>query len=78
MEMMAKTVPVRTPICRTSEICASMAGSRETKAPLPKPKRAANTMIGAFPVAGNQSARIRTPIHQLDGCLYSGISITHR
>ena len=35
--MIANKVPVRTPICRTSEICAMREGARDTKAPDPKP-----------------------------------------
>lgn len=62
IEMIANTVPVRTPICRTSDICASMEGSRDTNAPLPKPKRAAKRMIGALPVAGSQRARVIMPV----------------
>ena len=61
IEMMAKTVPVRTPICRTSEICANMEGRRDTKAPLPKPNSAAKTIMGAFPVAGSHNASVMMP-----------------
>jgi len=35
---LTKRVPVRTPICLTSEICAIREGARETKAPDPKPR----------------------------------------
>lgn len=62
IEIIAKTVPVRTPICRTSDICASMEGRRETNAPLPKPKKAAKTIMGALPVAGSQRARVIMPV----------------
>ena len=62
IEMIAKTVPVRTPICRTSDICASIEGRRDTNAPLPKPKRAAKRMMGALPVAGIQRARVIMPV----------------
>ena len=62
MEITAKKLPVRTPICRTSDICAITDGARETNAPLPKPKSAANTMIGALDVAGSQSARMIMPV----------------
>ncbi|KAL2000157.1 hypothetical protein VTN02DRAFT_3470 [Thermoascus thermophilus] len=58
-EMMAKKVPLRTPIWRTSEICATRAGPRETKAPEPKPYRAEKTMMGALEREGSQSARTR-------------------
>ena len=47
-EMIANSVPIRSPISRISEICAMMTGSSETKAPDPKPYRAAMVINGAF------------------------------
>lgn len=61
IDMTANSVPVRTPIFRTSEIWAIREGASETKAPEPKPKRAAKTMIGAFAAAGSQRARTMMP-----------------
>ena len=61
MDIMAKTVPVRTPIWRTSDICASIEGKRDTNAPLPKPKSAAKRIIGALPVAGSHNASVMIP-----------------
>lgn len=63
IEMTAKKLPVRTPICLTSDIWAMTDGARDTKAPLPKPNRAANTMIGALDFAGSQSARMIIPVN---------------
>jgi len=80
-EIMAKRVPERTPIWRTSEIWAMRDGVRETKlwpghqqlrdrtrefggrlmtyAPLPKPYKAAKTMMGALVVDGIHMASTR-------------------
>ena len=61
IETTAKKLPVRTPICRTSEICAIRDGAKDTNAPLPKPKSVANTIIGALALAGSHSARMIIP-----------------
>jgi hypothetical protein len=61
-EMMANKVPVRMPICLTSEIWAIRDGARETKAPLPKPYKAAKTMMGALVVEGSHMARTRMAV----------------
>ncbi|KAL7356273.1 hypothetical protein ACKS0A_06261 [Histoplasma ohiense] len=53
----ANITPVRIPIWRTSEICATNAGLRETKAPEVKPKKAENRRMGMLPRAGSQRAR---------------------
>ena len=73
MEIIAKMVPVLTPICLTSEICAIMLGNNETNAPEPKPKRAAKTMIGALVVEGSHMARTRIPKSDVSRTLASGM-----
>ena len=58
IDAIAKVVPVRTPISLIGEIPAQSAGVSPMPAPEPIPKRAANRMMGALPVAGSQRARI--------------------
>jgi len=65
IDPIAKMVPVRTPISLIGEICAQSAGVRPIPAPEPIPKRAAKTMIGAFPVAGSHNARMRMVVKPL-------------
>lgn len=55
-ETKRNNVPFRTPISLIGEICATSAGTRETKAPDEKPYRAANTMMGALAADGSQRA----------------------
>jgi len=64
-EMIANTVPFLTPISLTSEIWATKDGASETNDPLPKPYRAAKTMIGALEAAGIQRARTRMPVNDI-------------
>ena len=58
-DTMAKNVPVRVPICCTSEICAMIAGASEMKAPEPKPYSAQKARIGALDLDGSHMASTR-------------------
>jgi hypothetical protein len=60
--MIANSVPVRTPIFLTSDICATAEGAADTKAPDPNPYSAAKTMMGALAAEGSQRARVMMPL----------------
>ena len=65
MDEIAKMVPVRTPMSLIGETCAHSAGVRPIPAPDPMPKRAAKSMIGTFPDAGSQRAKIKIVVKKL-------------
>ena len=50
------SVPVRTPMSRMGEICATSDGFIDTKAPDEKPYSTQNTMMGALAADGSHSA----------------------
>ena len=63
IDAIANTVPVRTPMSLIGEIPAQSAGVSPIPAPEPIPKRAANRIMGALPVAGSQRPRITTVVN---------------
>lgn len=56
IESTANSLPMRIPISLISEICAIIAGSRETKDPDPNPYNAAKMIKGTLPLAGSHRA----------------------
>ena len=57
IETVANMLPLLTPILRTSEMCATRLGGRETREPDAKPKRAANITSGIVPREGSHMAK---------------------
>ena len=65
IDEIAKIVPVRTPISSIGETVAQRTGVKPIPAPEPIPKSTAKRIIGAFPVAGSHSARIRMVVKKI-------------